>query len=87
MNKTNKLGKEDRPKICQEVFFFISSLERLQMMPLEWRLLYYKLAYKVYGILRKNKLLGRRVGGFDPLTYQEVRDYLNKFLNDGTTED
>jgi len=87
MNKTNKLSKEDRSQICQEVFFFMSSLERLQRMPLEWRLLYYKLAYKVYGILRKNKLLGRRVGGFDPLTYQEVRGYLNKFLNDGTTED
>ena len=56
-------------------------------MPLEWRLLYYKLAYKVYRILRKNKLLGRRVGGFDAVTYQEVRGCLNKFLNDGTTED
>ena len=87
MNKTNKLRKKDRSLICQEVFFFMQSLERLQRMPLGWRLLYYKLAYKVYGILRKNKLLGRRVGGFDPLTYQEVRGYLNKFLNDGTTED
>lgn len=87
MNNQNKLSKDDRYQICREVFFFTSSLERLQRMPLEWRLLYYKLAYKVYGILRKNKLLGRRVGGFDPLTYQEVRGYLNKFLNDGTTED
>ena len=87
MNNMNKLSKEDRSLIYQEVLFFMQSLERLQKMPLEWRLLYYKLAYKVYGILRKNKQLGRRVGGFDPLTYQEVRGYLNKFLNDGTTED
>ena len=87
MNKTNKLSKEDRSQICQEVFFFMCSLERLQRMPLEWRLLYYKLAYKVYGILRKNKLLGRRVGGFDPLTYQEIIDVLHKFEDDGTTED
>ena len=87
MNKTNKLSKEDLSLICQEVFFFMQSLERLQRMPLEWRLLYYKLAYKVYCILRKRKELGRRVGGFDQLTYQEVSGYLNKFLNDGTTED
>jgi len=87
MNKTNKLSKEDRSQICQEVFFFMSSLERLQRMPLEWRLLYYKLAYKVYGILRKNKLLGRHEGGFDPLTYQEIVDMLLKFEDDGTTED
>ena len=87
MNNTNKLSKEDRSQICQEVFIFMRSLERLQRMPLEWRLLYYKLAYKVYRILRKNKLLGRRVGGFDAVTYQEVRGCLNKFLNDGTTED
>ena len=56
MNKTNKLSKEDRSQICQEVFFFMCSLERLQRMPLEWRLLYYMLAYKVYDILRKNKM-------------------------------
>ena len=87
MNNTNKLSKEELSLICQEVSNFMCSLERLQKMPLEWRLLYYKLAYKVYGILRKNKLLGRREGGFDPLTYQEVRGYLNKFLNDGTAED
>ena len=87
MNKTNKLSKEDRYQICQEVFIFMRSLERLQRMPLEWRLLYYKLAYKVYGILRKNKLLGRRVGDFDAVTMAEIRSYLNKFLNDGTTED
>ena len=87
MNKTNKLSKEDRSQICQEVSLFMYTLEILQKKPLEWRLLYYKLAYKVYCILRKNKLLGRRVGGFDPLTYQEVSGYLNKFLNDGTTED
>jgi len=87
MNKTNKLSKEDRAQICQVVFNFMLSLERLQSMPLEWRLLYYKLAYKVYGILRKNKMLGRRVGGFDPLTYQEIRDYLYSFYDDGTTED
>jgi len=87
MNKTNKLSKEDRAQICQVVFNFMLSLERLQSMPLEWRLLYYKLAYKVYGILRKNKMLGRRVGGFDPLTYQEIRDYLYSFYDDGKTED
>jgi len=87
MNKTNKLSKEDRAQICQVVFNFMLSLERLQSMPLEWRLLYYKLAYKVYGILRKNKMLGRRVGGFDPLTYQEIRDCLYSFYDDGTTED
>ena len=87
MNKTNKLSKEDRSQICQEVSLFMYTLEILQKKPLEWRLLYYKLAYKVYCILRKNKLLGRRVGGFDPLTYQEVSGYLQKFLNDGTTED
>jgi hypothetical protein len=87
MNKTNKLSKEDRSQICKEVFFFMRSLERLQEMPLVCRMLYYKLAYKVYGILRKRKLLGRRVGGFDPLTYQKIVDMLLKFEEDGTTED
>lgn len=87
MNKTNKLSKEDRTQICKEVFYFYDTLEILQKMPLEWRLLYYKLAYKVYCILRKRKLLGRRVGGFDPLAYQEIIDMLHKFEDDGTTED
>jgi len=87
MNKTNNLSKADRARISREVFCYVDTLEILQKMPLEWRLLYYKLAYKVYIILRKHKQLGRRVGGFDTLTYCEIVDMLNKFEDDGTTED
>jgi len=87
MNKTNKIDYSERYKVYDLLTSFLHLLETLQRLPMRMRLEYYRQAFQVYDMLRKRKQLGRRVGGFDPLTYQEIRDCLYSFYDDGTTED
>jgi len=87
MNKTNKIDYSERYRVYDLLTSFLHLLETLQRLPMRMRLEYYRQAFQVYDMLRKRKQLGRRVGGFDPLTYQEIRDCLYSFYDDGTTED
>ncbi len=87
MNKTNKIDYSERYKVYDLLTSFLHLLETLQRLPMRMRLEYYRQAFQVYDMLRKRKQLGRRVGGFDPLTKEEIIDMLHKFEDDGTTED
>ena len=87
MNKTNKIDYSERYKVYDLLASFLHLLETLQRLPMRMRLEYYRQAFQVYDMLRKRKQLGRREGDFDAVTMAEIRSYLNKFLNDGTTED
>ena len=87
MNKTNKTDYSERYKVYDLLTSFLHLLETLQRLPMRMRLEYYRQAFQVYDMLRKRKQLGRREGDFDAVTMAEIRSYLNKFLNDGTTED
>ena len=98
-----KFDDERQTKVCKErkritdfermmirgmAFRFVDYLEQVQRMPLVVRLEYYRLVFHLYNLLRKNRQLGRREGGFDAEVREEIRSILSEDLDDdGTGKD
>ena len=56
----------ERKYVKAMAFHFVDYLESVQRMPLVVRLKFYRVAFYLFNLLRKNGQLGRREGGFDP---------------------
>ena len=55
---------DGRRLMTDRLFDFVNFLDNVQRMPMVVRLQYYRAAFAVYNLLRRNKQLGRREGGF-----------------------
>ena len=76
--RMNVKGLTDEEKSHARIiaFRFVNHLESVQRMPMPLRLVYYRLTFHMYDLLRRNGQLGRRVGAFDP----EVRKIIAQIL-------
>jgi len=83
---------DGRRLMTDGLFDFVNFLDRLQCMPMVVRLQYYRAAFAVYNLLRRNKQLGRREGGFDAEVRCGIAHVLHKihnknYFDNGTDED
>lgn len=82
------LTADEKRYVRAIAFNFVDYLEQVQRMPLVLRLAFYRLAFHLFDLLRRNGQLGRRVGGFDPEIREMIRNILSeKLVNNGTRED
>ena len=72
-----KLKPEERQYIRAIAFNFVDYLEQVQRMPLVLRLVFYRVAFGLFNVLRCNRQLGRREGGFD----SDIRDFIRMILS------
>ena len=83
-----KLTPEERQYVRAIAFNFVDYLEQVQRMPLVVRLVFYRVAFHLFNLLRRNRQLGRREGGYDPETREAIRSILSENLvENGTRED